>query len=110
MSDLLIKKYPNRRLYDTANGIYVTLSDLRQLVKEAQPIKIIDTKTAEDVTCSVLLQVLVAEEQDSSVLSADQLQRIIRLYDSKNFQQIGQVFEAVLCKAEKNPPQLSVRA
>jgi len=55
MSELLIKKYPNRRLYDTGRGVYVTLNDLRQLVQGDRAIKIIDANTEVDITRAILL-------------------------------------------------------
>ena len=68
MSELLIKKYPNRRLYDTGRGVYVTLNDLRQLV-QGEAIKIIDANTEVDITRAILLQVLSEEEHDSAFLT-----------------------------------------
>ena len=68
MNELLIKKYPNRRLYDTGRGVYVTLNDLRQLVQGERSIKIIDANTEVDITRAILLQVLSEEEHDSAFL------------------------------------------
>jgi len=53
MSELLIKKYPNRRPYDTGRGVYVTLNDLRQLVQGDRAIKIIDANTEVDITRAI---------------------------------------------------------
>ncbi|MGB1108719.1 MAG: polyhydroxyalkanoate synthesis repressor PhaR [Gammaproteobacteria bacterium] len=77
----VIKKYPNRRLYDTAISQYVTLDDIRQLVTEAQNFKVIDAKTNEDLTRAILLQIIVEQEDNGEpILSADFLARIIRFY------------------------------
>ena len=63
MSDKrLIKKYPNRRLYDTAISSYVTIADVKQMIIEYEDIEIVDAKTGEDLTRSVFLQILSEEE------------------------------------------------
>ena len=51
----LIKKYPNRRLYDTQTSVYITLADVKQLVLDAEPFQVVDAKTHEDLTRSILL-------------------------------------------------------
>ena len=77
----VIKKYPNRRLYDTAISQYVTLDDIRELVMANQPFKVIDAKSKEDITRSILLQIIVEQEEDGDpILSADFLSSIIRFY------------------------------
>jgi len=58
----LIKKYPNRRLYDTQTSAYVTLSDIKELVMAVEPFKVVDAKTDEDLTRSILLQIILEEE------------------------------------------------
>jgi polyhydroxyalkanoate synthesis repressor PhaR len=82
MSELrVIKKYPNRRLYDTAISQYVTLDDIRELVMSSQPFQVIDAKTKADITRSILLQIIVEKEEDGDpILSADFLSSIIRFY------------------------------
>ena len=52
----LIKKYPNRRLYDTQTSAYITLADVKQLVLESEDFKVLDAKSGEDLTRSILLQ------------------------------------------------------
>jgi polyhydroxyalkanoate synthesis repressor PhaR len=77
----LIKKYPNRRLYDTQTSAYITLSDVKQLVLEAQDFKVADAKTNEDLTRSILLQIILEEEAGGQPLfSAATLSQIIRFY------------------------------
>lgn len=77
----VIKKYPNRRLYDTAISQYVTLDDIRQLVTDATEFKVIDAKTDEDLTRAILLQIIVEQEDNGEpILSADFLARVIRFY------------------------------
>lgn len=82
MSELrVIKKYPNRRLYDTAISQYVTLDDIRELVMSNQAFQVIDAKTKTDITRSILLQIIVEKEEDGDpILSADFLSSIIRFY------------------------------
>ena len=53
----LIKKYPNRRLYDTQTSAYITLADVKQLVLESEDFKVLDAKSGEDLTRSILLQI-----------------------------------------------------
>jgi polyhydroxyalkanoate synthesis repressor PhaR len=82
MSDIrVIKKYPNRRLYDTAISQYVTLDDIRRLVKEGASFKVIDAKSKDDITRSILLQIIVEQEESGEpILSTDFLARVIRFY------------------------------
>lgn len=79
----IIRKYANRRLYDSQASRHVTLTDLRQLVVAGAKIKVIDDKSGEDLTRSVLLQIIAEQEQfGSPVLSSDLLEMIIRFYAS----------------------------
>jgi polyhydroxyalkanoate synthesis repressor PhaR len=77
----LIRKYSNRRLYDTAASRHVTLEDLRQLIIAGEKIKVIDDKSAEDLTRSVLLQIISEQEQfGAPVLGSELLEMIIRFH------------------------------
>lgn len=77
----IIKKYPNRRLYDTAISKYVTLNDVRQLIIEKEPVKIIDAKSKGDLTRSVFLQIILEQEEDGEpMMSAEMLEQLIRFY------------------------------
>ena len=58
----VIKKYPNRRLYDTANSGYITLADVKQMVLEFVDFQVIDAKNGEDLTRTILLQIILEEE------------------------------------------------
>jgi len=85
MSDArIIKKYPNRRLYDTGLSRYVTLHDVRRLVAEGVDFIVIEQRTGIDITRSVLLQVIVEEEQNNgaSLLTQHFLSQVIRSYDT----------------------------
>ena len=79
----VIRKYANRRLYDSEASRHVTLADLRQLVVSGKKIKVIDDKTGEDLTRSVLLQIIAEQEQfGSPVLTTELMEMIIRFYSS----------------------------
>ena len=80
-TDRIIKKYPNRRLYDTAISKYVTLEDISRLVKDGTRFHIVEAKTGEDITRPILLQIIVEqEEKGEPIFTADLLQQIIRTY------------------------------
>lgn len=80
-NDRLIKKYPNRRLYDTAVSAYITLEDIRRLVREGVKFRIIDAKTEEDITRSILMQVILEQEgQGKPIFTREVLEQIIRAY------------------------------
>src|SRR4249919_3638338 len=82
MSQLrIIKKYPNRRLYDTEISSYVTLEDVRQLIVEGEEFEVRDARTGADLTRSVLLQIL-AEHEDigQPIFSTQLLTTVIRFY------------------------------
>lgn len=77
----VIKKYPNRRLYDTDTSSYVTLSEIKQLVMDNEPCVVRDAKTGEDITRSILLQIILEEEAGGSpMFTAPVLANIIRFY------------------------------
>ncbi|MGN6702894.1 MAG: polyhydroxyalkanoate synthesis repressor PhaR [Burkholderiaceae bacterium] len=81
MSDRLIKKYPNRRLYDTQTSSYITLADVKQLVLGNEEFSVVDAKTGEDLTRSILLQIILEEEANGTpMFSSDALSQIIRYY------------------------------
>jgi len=80
-SSRLIKKYPNRRLYDTQTSAYITLADVKQLVLDNEVFRVIDAKTEEDLTRSILLQIILEEEASGAPLfSSEMLSQIIRFY------------------------------
>lgn len=80
----VIRKYPNRRLYDTEDSRYITLADVRDLVLRRVEFVVIDKKNGHDITRCVLLQVISEREQkDDPVLSRTFLSQIIRAYDGE---------------------------
>jgi polyhydroxyalkanoate synthesis repressor PhaR len=79
----IIKKYPNRRLYDTEKSKYVTLQEIRDLVLEEILFVVIDKKTEADITRSILLQIIFDQESETNPLfSNDNLERFIRFYNA----------------------------
>ena len=77
----VIKKYPNRRLYDTEVSRYVTLEDIRALVLKEIPFQVRDARTNEDLTRSILLQIIMEREADGEPIFSEQvLEKIIRFY------------------------------
>ena len=77
----VIKKYPNRRLYDTDISSYITIEDVRQLIVDGEEFEVRDAKSGEDLTRQVLLQIIAEHEQDGQpMLSTQMLSQIIRLY------------------------------
>jgi polyhydroxyalkanoate synthesis repressor PhaR len=78
----VIKKYANRRLYNTATSTYVTLEDLAKMVKEGSDFIVYDAKTGDDITRSVLTQIIFEEENkgDNSLLPINFLRQLIRFY------------------------------
>ena len=77
----VIKKYPNRRLYDTQHSSYITLTQVRELVMAHTPFVVRDAKTGEDLTRSILLQIILEEETGGvPMFSSAMLSQIIRFY------------------------------
>lgn len=81
MATRVIKKYPNRRLYDTEISSYITIEDVRQLIVDGEDFEVRDAKSGEDLTRQVLLQIIAEQEQDGQpILSTELLSQIIRFY------------------------------
>jgi len=81
LAQRVIKKYPNRRLYDTTTSSYVTLSEIKQLVMQAQSFVVRDAKSGEDLTRSLLLQIILEEESAGAPMFTEAvLANIIRFY------------------------------
>lgn len=80
-STRVIKKYPNRRLYDTEISSYITIEDVRQLIVDGETLEVRDAKTGEDLTRQVLLQIITEHEQEGQpMLSTQLLSQLIRFY------------------------------
>ncbi|MBU3539261.1 polyhydroxyalkanoate synthesis repressor PhaR [Polynucleobacter sp. UK-Gri1-W3] len=95
--DRLIKKYPNRRLYDTQTSTYVTLSDIKNLVMATEVFKVVDAKTEEDLTRNILLQIILEEEAGGApVFSTQMLSQIIRFYGNSMQGLMGNYLEKTM--------------
>jgi len=80
-SGRLIKKYPNRRLYDTKTSSYITLVDVKNLVLKLEEFQVVDAKSGEDLTRAILLQIILEEEAGGApMFSSDVLTQFIRFY------------------------------
>jgi polyhydroxyalkanoate synthesis repressor PhaR len=90
----LIKKYPNRRLYDTKTSVYITLADVKKLVVEGEAFQVVDAKTGEDLTRSILLQIILEEEgAGAPMFSSDVLTQFIRSYGNAMQGMLGSYLE-----------------
>ena len=77
----ILKKYPNRRLYDTQTSSYITLADVKQMVLDGQDFEVRDAKGGDDLTRSILLQIILEEESAGApMFSTESLTQIIRFY------------------------------
>ena len=90
----LIKKYPNRRLYDTQTSTYITLADVKQLVLDNENFQVVDAKSTEDLTRPILLQIILEEEAGGMpMFSARMLSQIIRFYGNAMQGMMGSYLE-----------------
>ena len=90
----IIKKYPNRRLYDTETSSYITLADVKKLVLDQVDFKVEDAKTHEELTRSILLQIILEEETEGApMFSSDMLSQIIRFYGNAMQGMMGSYLE-----------------
>ena len=106
MKTRIIKKYPNRRLYDTEESKYVTLYDLRELVISQKEFAVIDQKSEEDITRSVLLQIILEQEEKEGdpLFSAELLHKLIGIYGNPNQQLAGNFLNKTIemfCEQQK---------
>jgi|GEM_PF-77301 len=93
----LIKKYPNRRLYDTQTSAYITLADIKQLVLDGESFQVQDAKTQENLTRSILLQIILDEEAGGAPLFSEQmLAQMIRFYGHAMQGMMGAYLEKTL--------------
>lgn len=114
----VIKKYPNRRLYDTETSTYITLSEVKLLVMNKSPFVVRDAKSGDDLTRSILLQIILEEEAGGAPMFTEQvLASIIRFYGQamqsymgpyleKNIQAMTEVQAQLADKAEGLTPEM----
>ena len=90
-----LKKYPNRRLYNTTESRYVTIEDVRKLIVAGESIHVVDGKGGEDITRSVLLQILAEQETEGheSVLTNRVIENLIRFYGDRMGGVVGRYIE-----------------
>ena len=90
----LIKKYPNRRLYDTRTSTYITLADVKELVLAHEPFQVVDAKSGDDLTRAILLQIILEEEAGGApMFSSDLLSQMIRFYGNAMQGMMGSYIE-----------------
>ena len=104
---VIVKKYANRRLYNTATSSYVTLEDLAKMIKDGGDFVVYDAKTGEDITRSVLTQIIVEQEQKGqNLLPISFLRQLITFYgDSMQFLVPGYLEQAMVSFA-RNQDQM----
>ena len=82
MAELIVKKYGNRRLYDTESSRYITLDELATLIRGGRDVRVVDAKSGADLTKGVLLQIISDQERDLDLLPTSFLARVIRANDA----------------------------
>jgi polyhydroxyalkanoate synthesis repressor PhaR len=98
-----IKKYANRRLYDTESSTYITLDRLAQMVREGREFEVVDAKTGEDITRQVLTQIIVDEEaRGATMLPINFLKQIIGLYGNSMQNFVPSYLEAAMEAFQRN--------
>ncbi|MFT3905215.1 MAG: polyhydroxyalkanoate synthesis regulator DNA-binding domain-containing protein [Steroidobacteraceae bacterium] len=106
MSDTrIIKKYPNRRLYDTTESRYITLEDVRRLAVARLPFRVLEQRTQQDITRMVLLQVIAEQEQaGAGLLSESLLLQLVCCYGTPDANTVSAQLEQGLRRLPSNPP------
>lgn len=104
-----IKKYANRRLYDTERSCYITLDDLGAMVRDGRDFRVVDAKSGEDITHNVLTQIIMdTETRGETMLPVNFLRQLIGLYGDKMQSMVPQYLDASMAAFRKN--QVEVRA
>ena len=100
---VIIKKYANRRLYDTESSTYITLERLAEMVRQKRDFKVVDAKTGEDITRSVLTQIIMDEEaRGATMLPVNFLRQLIGMYGDQMQAVVPQYLEASLDALQRN--------
>src|SRR5437868_6234678 len=98
-----IKKYANRRLYDTESSAYITLDKLAAMIREGRDFEVVDAKTGDDITHQVLTQIIVEEEaRGSTMLPVNFLRQLIGLYGGSMQSTVPQYLDAAMDAFSKN--------
>jgi polyhydroxyalkanoate synthesis repressor PhaR len=104
---VIIKKYANRRLYDTESSTYITLERLAQMVRQKREFKVVDAKSGEDITRSVLAQIIMDEEaRGAEMLPVNFLRQLIGMYGDQMQAVVPQYLEASLEQFQRNQTQI----
>jgi polyhydroxyalkanoate synthesis repressor PhaR len=104
---VIIKKYANRRLYDTESSAYITLERLAQMVREKRNFKVVDAKSGEDITRSVLAQIIMEEESHGAeMLPVNFLRQLIGMYGGNMQPMVPQYLEASLDQLQRNQAKM----
>ncbi|HTU09655.1 MAG TPA: polyhydroxyalkanoate synthesis repressor PhaR [Allosphingosinicella sp.] len=104
---VIIKKYANRRLYDTESSTYITLERLAEMVRQKREFQVVDAKSGEDITRSVLTQIIMDEEaRGSTMLPVNFLRQLISMYGDQMQAVVPQYLEASLDQLSRNQSQL----
>jgi polyhydroxyalkanoate synthesis repressor PhaR len=100
---VIIKKYANRRLYDTESSAYITLERLAQMVRQKRQFKVVDAKSGEDITRQVLAQIIMEEEsRGATMLPVNFLRQLISLYGDSMQSVVPHYLEASLEQLQRN--------
>ncbi|MBI1215453.1 MAG: polyhydroxyalkanoate synthesis repressor PhaR [Alphaproteobacteria bacterium] len=90
----IIKKYPNRRLYDTEKSSYITLNEVLEIIRSGQEFKVVDAVSGDDISRSILVQIIIEQENgESPIFTTDMLTRFIRFYDDAAQNLFGEFLE-----------------
>lgn len=90
----IIKKYPNRRLYDTEKSAYITLDEVHNFIRRGEDFKVQDSNTGEDITRTILVQIILDNESgDSPIFTTEMLTKFIRFYDDAAQSLFGEFLE-----------------
>jgi polyhydroxyalkanoate synthesis repressor PhaR len=103
---VIIKKYANRRLYDTESSAYITLERLAQMVRQKRQFKVVDAKSGDDITRSVLAQIIMEEEsRGATMLPVNFLRQLISMYGDSMQSVVPHYLEASLEALQRNQSQ-----
>lgn len=90
----VIKKYPNRRLYDTEKSVYITVADVLKIIRAGEEFKVVDADSGKDITRSVLVQIITEQEAGASpILTTEMMTRFIRVYDDASQTLFGEFLD-----------------
>ena len=103
---VIIKKYANRRLYNTESSTYITLEHLAEMVRQKREFKVVDAKTGEDITHTVLTQIIMEEEAGgNAMLPVNFLRQLIGMYGGNMQTMVPQFLEESLAAFQRNQTQ-----